>query len=102
MRNLALMTLLLLFLMLFTFLTKIFTSNFCITSFTGFGSKREMKKSDCYIIFSSFVIPADCYIKHVHHCGLKPRTSSRQYEFNKDRPEFHNTSEAAIVYFLIQ
>ena len=51
MRNLALITIILLFLIIFNSITKIFTRNNCVASYIGIGSKKEMNKSDYYIIF---------------------------------------------------
>lgn len=101
MRNLALITLILLFLILFNSITKIFTRNNCITSYIGIGAKKEMIKSDYYIIYSSFT-PSACYFKHVNQNEPEHKVSSGQFEPDNDLPEFHNTRETAIGYFFIQ
>lgn len=101
MRNLALITIILLFLIIFNSISNIFTRNNCVASYIGIGSKKEMNKSDYYIIYSSLT-PSACYLKHVNQNELNPKSFNGQYEDDNDLPAFHNTSETAIGYFLIQ
>ena len=101
MRNLTLITLILLVLIIFNSITKVFTRNNCVASYIGIGSKNEMIKSDYYIIYSSFN-PSACYFKHVNKNEPEHKGSNGQYEHANDLPAFHNTSETAIGYFLIQ
>ena len=101
MRNLALITIILLFLIVFNSISNVFTRNNCIASYIGIGSKKEMNKSDYYIIYSSLT-PSACYFKHVNKNEPEHKGSNGQYEQANDLPEFHNTRETAIGYFLIQ
>lgn len=115
MKKLALITLILLFLMIFTSLTKLFSGN-CFNNDFFAKEKYEMKKPGCLIIFSSFNKPAGCFCEHLQKNSLEENLSTglfhdadKKYsivtpgKFKKyTEYEFHNTSETTIGYFLIQ
>ena len=114
MKKLALITLILLFLMLFTSLSKLFSNN-CFNNDLFANKEYEMNKPGCFIIFSSFNKPAGCFCEHVKidtennlpaslsHIADKDYSIiiSGQIGENAEQYEFHNTSEMTIGYFLI-
>ena len=116
MKNLALITLILLFFMLFTSLTKMFSGN-CFSPGLITNDKNEMNKPGCFIIYSFFSNPRECYCEHVQKRSLDGNLTFNLFphsgkNFIKEAPgqngknenlyEFHNTTEATIGYFLIQ
>ena len=106
MKKLALITLILLFLMLFTTITKMFGGNCFYTRLVA-NEKHEMNKPACFIIFSSFDNPPKCDCEHVQQSCPEENLSSALFHNagkikNINPYEFHNTRETTVGYFLIQ